>query len=194
MRFPRLALALLALATLLPTFINAQQTPAKPSVYAPYEFLIGEWDVYSTGITASHGTPNLIMRFKWGTNKSFIWFTTSLLRDGKEDPHFEGMLMWNGVHKNLDMLLALDLNGGRAQEQGDFIIEPDGTVVRRITMYSTESTNKDGKVIPAGTATFRQTFKQQDANTLVTTVMREQKDGTWIASFPGSEKLLMRRR
>jgi hypothetical protein len=185
----KFALVLLAFAATAST----QEKP-KPSVYAPYEFLIGEWELVSPGLSPTHGTPVAITTFKWGTNKSYIWFSTSLPQNGKMEPHFEGMLMWNGVHKNLDMLVALDLNGGRAQEQGDFIIEPDGTVVRRITMYTSERAAKNGEVIPAATATFRQTFKQQDANTVVTSVMRLQKDGTWVASFPGSERLLMRRR
>jgi hypothetical protein len=170
------------------------QSTSKPSVYAPFEFLIGEWEVVSPGLEKSHGTPVAVTTFKWGTNRSYIWFSTSLVQNGKLEPHFEGMLLWNGARKNLDMLVALDLNGGRAQEQGDFIIEPDGTVVRRITLYTTESTGSDGKVVPATSGTFRQTFKQQDANTLVTTIMRQQKDGTWVASFPGSERLLMKRR
>jgi hypothetical protein len=185
--FRKLTLVLFALVVI-------ANTQAKPSVYASYEFLIGEWEVVSPSLAQAHGTPVAITTFKWGTNKSYIWFSTSIVQNGKPEPHFEGMLMWNGVRKHLDMLVALDLNGGRAQEQGDFIIEPDGTVVRRITLYTTESTTADGKVVPATTGTFRQTFKPQDANTLVTTIMRQQKDGIWVATFPGSEKLLMRRR
>jgi hypothetical protein len=107
-----------------------------------------------------------------------------------------GMLLWNGVHENLDMLVALDLNGGRSQEQGDFVIEPDGTVVRRITAYFSEGLGTaDGtRVGPGGsTATFRQTFKPQGADTLLTTVMRETPGG-WVPTFPGSDKLVMKRR
>ena len=36
------------------------------------------------------------------------------------------------------MLLALDLNGGRVQEQGTVYVESDGTVVRDITAYYSE--------------------------------------------------------
>jgi hypothetical protein len=189
-----LSLAIFAFAAISVAQHPAPALESKPSLYAPYEFLIGEWEVVSPGLEKSHGTPMAITTFKWGTNQSYIWFATSLVQNGKLEPHFEGMLMWNGVHQNLDMLVALDLNGGRAQEQGDFIIEPDGTVVRRITLYSSATTAADGKHVPAGTGTFRQTFKQQDANTLITTVMRQQKDGSWVASFPGSERLIMRRR
>jgi hypothetical protein len=35
---------------------------------------------------------------------------------GREEPHLEGILVWNGVHKNLDMHFVMDLKSGRVQE------------------------------------------------------------------------------
>lgn len=175
-----------------PSAHSATATGAKPvSVYAPYEPLIGEWEVAAEG-----GPAVAITTFRWGTGRSYIWFTTSLVNNGAEVPHFEGMLMWNGVHKNLDMLVTLDLEGGRSQEQGDFYIEPDGTFVRRITAYFSEGLpSSSGKAVgPEGSsAKFRQTFKSQGPNTMITSVMRETSTG-WVPSFPGSEKLVMKRR
>jgi len=171
---------------------NARQAAtSEAGVYAPYEFLIGEWDVAAEG-----APPVAVTRFSWGPGKSYIWFATSLIDKGIEVPHFEGLLMWNGVRKHLDMLVTLDLSGGRSQEQGDLSIEPDGTVVRRITAYFSEGLRSaDGAVVGPGgaTAKFRQTFKPQGPNAMVTTVTRETSAG-WVPSFPGSDRLLMKRR
>src|SRR5437868_8422752 len=68
------------------------------SVYAPFEFLIGEWNVAS----ADGGAPAAVTRFRWGPNRSYIWLSVALLQDNLEDPHLEGMLMWNGARKDLD--------------------------------------------------------------------------------------------
>ena len=82
--------------------------------FGPYEFLIGEWDVKSE----IEGSPIGVQRVRWGPNRSYIWYAVALLSDGREEPHLEGMLVWNGVHKNLDMLFVMDLKSGRVQEQG----------------------------------------------------------------------------
>jgi hypothetical protein len=83
------------------------------SPYAPYEFLIGEWN-----IAPDSGGPSVaVARFRWGPNHSYIWYAGSLLANGEERPHFEGLLVWNGVHRNLDMLLALDLESGLVSER-----------------------------------------------------------------------------
>jgi hypothetical protein len=119
------------------------------------------------------------------------------MANGVERPHFEGLLMWNGVHRNLDMLLSLDLEGGRVQEQGTVSITPDGTVVRDITAYYSEGagmvTTGRRAGPDGGVARFRQTFKAQSADRVVTSLLRESGDG-WAPTFPGSDHLVMIRR
>jgi hypothetical protein len=169
--------------------------PAEPpstGPYAPYAFLIGEWNVAPEG----GGPASLVMRFRWGPNHSYIWYAASLLVGGSERPHFEGLLLWNGVHKNLDMLLSLDLERGLIQEQGEVSVQPDGTILRNITAFYSEGAHPLGQEIvgPAGaTARFRQTFKQVGADRVLTSVLRD-SGGTWVATFPGSDHLAMTRR
>src|SRR6185295_15444670 len=103
-------------------------------VYAPYAFLIGEWDVKSE----SDGPVVAVQRVRWGPNRSYMWYAVALLSNGKEEPHLEGILMWNGVHKNLDMLFAIDLQSGRSQEQGTLAVSKDGSLVREITAVHSE--------------------------------------------------------
>jgi hypothetical protein len=160
--------------------------------YAPYAFLIGEWDV-----SAQVGGPPVAgALFRWGPGRSYIWYVGSLFTGGAQRPHFEGMLLWNGVHRNLDMLLALDLEGGRIQEQGVMSVEFDGTVVREITAFYSEGAQPIGQPVagPGGvTARFRQTFKSMGRDRILTTVLRESERG-WTATFPGSDHLVMTRR
>lgn len=183
------AVAVLMIASL----PNAPAADAAESVYAPYAFLVGEWQITPAGSQV----PQAVTRFRWGPGQSYLLLETSLIVDGKQEPHFEGMLMWNGVHKNLDMLLALDLKGGRSQEQGVVFIESDGTVVRDITAYYSEGVRTMGSTQPVGpegaTAKFRQTFKATGPDTILTTLMRQTEHG-WVATFPGSDRLLMTRR
>ena len=94
---------------------SATALNSSSGVYAQYEALIGTWDVTAPDgrslfcrATIHRGGRATLIYGMWG---SFIG------PGGKEDPHFEGMLVWNGVHKNLDMLLTMDLKLGRAQEQ-----------------------------------------------------------------------------
>lgn len=163
-------------ATLLLLIAPAQ---ASESPYAPYEFLVGEWNVAREG-----ARPMMVMRFRWGLNRSYIWHAAALLKPEGEEPHFEGVLMWNGKNKNLDMLLMLDLSErAGAQEQGSLSLEPDGTVVRNIT-----ATRADGS-----TGRFRQTYRRLADGKVETTVMRETPQG-WVPTFPGSERLIMTRR
>ena len=171
----RLAIAL-GVALTLPSGASAGDRSSGP--YAPYAFLIGNW---SFGPESGGPAQGRIL-FRWGPNQSYIWCETSLFVDGKEEPHFEGLLMWNGARKNLDMLVAVDLKGGGAQEQGTLSIQPDGTAVREITLIG-----------PAGsTGRFRQTFKPAGPDRILTSVMRE-SSGSWVATFPGSDRLVMTR-
>jgi hypothetical protein len=41
---------------------------------------------------------------------------------------------------------------------------------------------------------FRQTFKPDGPDKLITSVMRETNDKSWVATFPGSERLIMVRK
>jgi hypothetical protein len=160
--------------------------------YAPYEFLIGQWDVApETG-----GPPVARTTFQWGPGNSYIWYGTSFLVDGAERPHFEGLLVWNGVRKNLDMLLSVDLEGGRVQERGVVSVKPDGTVVREIMATYSEGTGPMGRppAGPAGaTARFRQIFRPAGSGRILTKVLRE-SGKSWVATFPGSDRLVMTRR
>lgn len=172
---------------------NPRTAHAAESVYAPYAFLVGEWQVTPAGSQV----PMAVTRFRWGPGQSYLLFATSLIVAGKEEPHFEGMLMWNGVHRNLDMLVALDLKGGRSQEQGILFVESDGTVVRDITAYHSEGvrTGADARTVgPEGaSAKFRQTFKSTGPDTILTTLMRQTERG-WVPTFPGSDRLVMMRK
>ncbi len=160
--------------------------------WKPYEFLVGEWDL----APQSGGAPVAILRFRWGPNRSYLWYAASLLVDGTERPHFEGLLLWNGQRRNLDMLLSVDLERGLVQEQGVVFAEPDGTVIRDITAVYSEGEQPIGKPAagPAGaTARFRQTFKREGPDRVFTSVLR-QTEKSWTATFPGSDRLVMTRR
>ncbi len=162
-----------------------------PERYDPYRFLVGEWDIESPK-PESIG----VMRIRWGPKDSYLWYSVAFMTNGAEVPHFEGILMWNGIHRNFDMLLSIDMNGGRVQEQGTMSVMEDGSVLRDITAYYSEGTSAPGEP-PAGAKgavrRFRQTFKAKSADSIATALMRETQDG-WVPAFPGSEKLNLRRR
>jgi hypothetical protein len=106
--------------------------------FGPYEFLIGEWDVKAT----DDGPVAAIIRVRWGPNNSYIWYTRSLLFNGREEPHLVGMLVWKTAHKNLDMLFS---------------------IVRHITAVYGAGTRAIGMppIGPEGaTAHFRETYKR----------------------------------
>ena len=152
--------------------------------YGPYAFLAGTWNVEPEDGGAAIG----VTRFKWGPNRSYLWFSMAMLVNGKETPHFEGLLVWNGMKKKLDMLLTLDLANGLTQEQGTLSVLEDGTVVRDITMVS------GAPGAGAGSSShFRQTFRSAGPDRVLTNAMRETEKG-WVATFPGSDHLAMTRR
>src|SRR5215472_14825209 len=166
-RRPRI-LVLLAIALAIPVLAKAGDSSANP--WEPYEFLLGEWNVSAT----SGGSPVATARFRWGPNRSYIWYAGSLVLDGVERPHFEGLLVWNGVRHNLDMLLSMDLERGFVQEQGSLHAEPEGT-----------GPIGGPPVGRAGTtARFRQTFKLEGPDRVLTSVLRQTEKG-WTATFPG---------
>jgi hypothetical protein len=145
--------------------------------------LIGEWS-----ISGADGAPFGVTRFSWGPSHSYIWFATSLIHDGREVPHLEGILVWNGMNRNLDLLVSLDLAGGRSQESGTLSIAPDGTFVRdHVATYSASAT------APASRATFRQTLRLEGPDRILTNGLRRTEAG-WVPTFPGSDRLVMTRR
>jgi hypothetical protein len=182
---------ILATALLAASAADAKPLPPDQAQYAPYRFLIGTWDVSPE----AGGAPVARLTFRWGPNKSYVWYAQSLLMNGKEVPHFEGMLAWNGVRKSLDMLLTVDLQYGLAEETGTFAVQPDGSVVRDITTTFAEGTAPLGEppVGPAGeTSHFRQTYTMVTADKVLTTVLHETSNG-WVPTFPGSDHLMMTR-
>jgi hypothetical protein len=74
-------------------------------------------------------------------------------------------------------------------------VETDGSLVRNITaVYSPGVQAMTGPVTPAGaTAQFRQTYKQIGSDKIQTSAMRQTERG-WVATFPGSDRLLLVRR
>lgn len=186
-------MVLLVLAVAAPATAAPGAAPSVTGPFAPYAFLVGEWNVSPAGAPAM-----AVARFVWGPNQSYLWYSLALLENGEEQPHFEGLMVWNGARRDLDMLLILDLMGGRIQEQGPVSIRPDGTVVREITATYAEGERFPPRYdTPAGpqgaTAHFRQTFRASGPDTVLTSATRETKEG-WVATFPGSERLIMTRR
>ena len=167
-------------------------TASAAGPYAPYEFLIGEWDVGQDG-----APPAMVARFRWGPNRSYIWYAASVVTPAGEAPHFEGVFMWNGVTKKLDMLIMLDLSERAAVlERGTLSIDPSGTVVREIEASFSEGAAPIGgtRAGPAGTTVrFRQTYKQVGPDRVATSALREGAQG-WVPTFPGSDVLVMTRR
>ena len=99
---------------------RAESSP--PAHYEPYAFLVGDWDV------APQGTPpGIVARFRWGPGQSYLWHSVAMLDERGEHPHFEGMFAWNGVSRSLDMLIVVDLAGGRVLERGTLSVQPDGS-------------------------------------------------------------------
>ena len=189
-RIPAVTLGLLLIVARAAATAPAVAPSASP--YAPYAFLVGQWDV----APEAGGPPLGGALFRWGPKESYIWWTETIAAGGREVPHFEGLLMWNGVQKNLDVLIALDLEGGRVQEKGVLRVEPDGSLVRDIVASYSEGVRPMGQPVagPAGaTARFRQIFRPDGPDRVKTQVLRESKDG-WVATFPGSDRLVMTRR
>jgi hypothetical protein len=176
------------------TAARADQEGTTPTPYVPYAFLIGEWDVGPIG-----GKAAAVARLRWGPAMTYIWYSGALLVEGREQPSWEGMLVWNGVRKNLDMLLVLEPSSGNlVQEQGSVHIEPDGTVVREITVFYSEGNAMpptwDKAAGPAGaSAEYRHTFKPDGPDRILSSAMRKAENG-WVPSFVGSDNLVMTRR
>jgi hypothetical protein len=160
----------------------SQQTPSQQtsvaSPYAAFAFLIGAWDT-----TRGDGQRIAVQRFRWGPNRSYIWYSTSTLASGQEQVHFEGLLIWNFAHRNADFLFALAPGSG-AQEQGTIHVEAYGVLVRDV-----RATDAAGHI-----QSFRQSFRRTGPDTALTSLERRNPDGTWAPNFPGSVNLVMTRR
>jgi hypothetical protein len=151
-------------------------TPMATNPYAPFEFLIGDWD-------SNAGPSTIHQRLRYGPNKSYIFYSTFTAAEGEpERLHFEGIMVWNGKANALDYVFAVEPGSG-AQEKGSVHVEADGSVVRDVKF-----TDSKGQV-----AHFRQTFRATGADSTVTSLMRQTSNG-WEPNFPGSDKITMKRR
>jgi hypothetical protein len=160
--------------------------------YSPYRFLLGEWEIGPEG-----QPPFMVMRMNFGRNESYLWYSASLVHGGTEEVHFEGMLLWNGVRGNLDLLLSLDPARGRVQERGIMRAEADGMLVREIigTYSSGETLMWNGQRVGHHGAEiqFRQTYRAISPDEVLTVIMRKEGD-SWVPTFPGSDHIIMRRK
>jgi len=174
------------------TALSLAASPARAGAYDPYAFLIGEWNVSAGG-----GAPFAVARFTWGPHHSYIWHSLSMLGAAGEETHLEGLLVWNGVHQNLDMLFVMDeAHGGPIQERGTLSVGPDGALVRDITAsYSPGAAPMGGA--PAGAAgsteTFRETYRADGADRITSAALHQTAQG-WQPTFPGSDGLVLTRR
>ena len=157
--------------------------------YAPFESLIGVWEV-SDG---AGGPPFAIHRFRWSPSRSYILHSGSILINGAEQPQFEGMLMWNGVERRLDVLISTDLRYGLSQQQGSIRIGEDGVFVREIQGIFSPGVSR-GSDPPAGQRgaiqDFRQTYRVTEPGRMLTSVMRHAGE-RWEPTHPGSESWVM---
>jgi hypothetical protein len=201
MRSPLLAAALLALVPL--HCAHAQHHPAPHGhppprqgdagrPYAPFEALLGEWEVAPEG-----GRPMAVQRYRWGLDGAYIWYGTSLLgAHGGEQPHFEGMLVWNGVDRALDTLVSLHSPSGTVLERGTLTVTPSGTFVRDVVAYYSPGAGVPGAG-PAGpqgaTVRFRQTLRPVAPGRMMSSTLRESEEG-WVPTFPGMDRMVMTRR
>ncbi len=171
---------------------TAPRAAVGPSVYDPYRFLVGEWHV-----GPEKGPPLLVARIRFGPGESYLWYAASTLQGGTEYPHFEGMLVWNGTRRHLDMLLSLDLSRGLVQEAGAVRALPDGRVVRDIVAHYSPGVplppRGEAKAGPDGASiAFRQVFTPVNAARVLTTLERRESE-QWVPAFPGSDALVMTR-
>jgi hypothetical protein len=143
--------------------------------YRPFEFLVGDW-------VSQQGSSTLRQSIRWGAQRAYMIYSTYMQQPGSaERLHFEGMMVWNGKSRKLDFLFAVE-PGSWILERGTLHAETDGTIVRDTDLIS-----------PTGVVSvFRQTFSRIDADHATTSLMA-QRNGQWEPTFPGSERIEMRR-
>ena len=159
--------------------------------FAPYAFLIGEWEIHEEG-----APPAAINRATWSGGGTSIRMETDIIVNGMQVPHYEGILVWNPIRRDFDMLLNLDPSGAKVQERGRVWAAADGMVTREIVAsYAPGVAGPDGKRVGDKGAEFifRQTFRKVSRDRIATSLMRKTDSG-WVATFPGSEEVLMTRR
>ena len=153
--------------------------------YAPYEFLIGDWNV-----AAAAGRPAFVtLRFHWGDNHAYIWYGAYL----GQQPHFEGMMMWNGAHHNLDTLISMDMEHGLVQDLGTLSIL-NGVAIGESTETFSEGVGTDGPLAGAKgkTSHTRQAMRPIDADHIALSFEIATPTG-WKPAIPGGDHLLMTR-
>ena len=158
---------------------------AASNPYAPYAFLVGDWNVGA----ASGGAPFVTLRFHWSQHQAYLHYGAYI----GQQPHFEGMMMWNGAHRNLDVLIAMDMDHGLVQEQGTVSIVNGAAVRENIATYS-EGVSAGGPLAGVGglTSRTRQTMRPIDADHIALTFETKTPSG-WKPSMPGGDHLLMTR-
>jgi hypothetical protein len=142
--------------------------------YAPYAFLIGEWDSQVSGL---HGGATIRQLFRWGPDHTYIEASAYVHPHGqREQLHFEGIMTWNQARQNLDFLFMHEPGSG-GQEAG---------IIRIREITETDGHGAIGRE--------RQTWRRISDNTAETSMLHQNADGSWAPNFPGADHLAMTRR
>ena len=167
----------LTLAALSPAHVQQRPLAVRTDPFAAFDWLIGDW-------YAKAGPGLLREQISYGPGRGYIKFSvfTAPNDSAAQHLHFEGMALWNGKTKRLDYLFAVEPGSG-VQESGTFRAEADGSIVREVDLIDAKGNG----------ATFRQTFQRTGADRAVTTLHRRTANG-WEPTFPGSEKIGLKRR
>jgi len=185
-RFTSLAAALVLAATSPATAHEIKTSKAATSnPYAPYAFLVGDWNVSASARAA----PFVTLRFHWAPHHAYLQYGAYI----GQEPHFEGMMMWNGAHHNLDALIAMDMERGLVQELGT-VAMIDGAAVRDSIATYSEGVSAGGPLAgPSGaTNRTRQTMRPVDADHIDLSFEIKTPSG-WKPAMPGGDHLLMTR-
>jgi hypothetical protein len=161
---------------------NGENVARPDTPYAPYAFLIGDWDTVVANNTFVSG---IRQTFRWGPQNTYITYSAYTRASGgaTERLHAEGVMTYNAQHRTLDFLFAHE-PGTFGEEAGTVHVEPDGSVVRETT-----EVERDGSLSHS-----RQVIRQTGPGRAETSLMEQKPDGTWAPAFPGSDQLVMVRR
>jgi len=158
----------------------AQTSTTQQDRYAPYAFLIGDWD---TNVALARPFA-IVQSYHWGPGRTFIEASAAVRTLGQpDDLHFSGIMTWNQARQSLDFLFMHEPGTG-GQEAGIVHAEPDGTVVRDITETTGQGAVRHG----------RQTFRRMSDGRVITSMTHQNPDGSWAPNFPGADNLVMVRR
>lgn len=177
MRAIRFAVTLLAAASAAPVAASTPTSAAEAAgPYQPFAFLVGEW-------VSDEGGSTIRQAIRWGPERAYLTYSTWLQQaGGPEQLHFDGIMAWNAKTRALDFLFAVEPGSG-ILERGSVRAGADGTIVREVEL-----------IAPSGVAsTFRQTIKPTGPDTAVSSLMAL-RNGSWEPTFPGSERIEMKRR